>query len=99
MAVISGGGTTGLDVMSYSSAPLEGAVVTHIPGRRCAAHPMEFLRSELSKKRIVTCADAMAERDGRWLSTAEDGEDMFQCARRTPGSGVFQTSGDPFTQV
>lgn len=33
-------------------------------------HPMSFLRQDLTKKRIVTCAEAMAERDGRWLWTA-----------------------------
>lgn len=42
---------------------------------------MSFLRSELSKKRIVTCADAMAERDGRWLWTAG-----LVLVRQRPGS-------------
>jgi error-prone DNA polymerase len=30
-------------------------------------HPVEFLRTDLAGRRIVTCADAMAARDGRWL--------------------------------
>lgn len=30
-------------------------------------HPVSFLREELRRKRMMTCAEAMAERDGRWL--------------------------------
>ncbi len=50
-------------------------------GLTLRAHPMSFLRSELSKKRIVTCADAMAEREGRWLWTAG-----LVLVRQRPGS-------------
>lgn len=50
-------------------------------GLTLRAHPMSFLRSELSRKRIVTCADAMAERDGRWLWTAG-----LVLVRQRPGS-------------
>jgi len=44
-------------------------------------HPMSFLRQELQKKRIVTCAEAMGERDGRWLWTAG-----LVLVRQRPGS-------------
>jgi error-prone DNA polymerase len=44
-------------------------------------HPVSFLRRELRKKRIVTCAEAMAERDGRWLWTAG-----LVLVRQKPGS-------------
>ncbi|MDR6667974.1 error-prone DNA polymerase [Rhizobium sp. 1399] len=44
-------------------------------------HPVSFLRSELSKKSIVTCADAMRQRDGRWLMTAG-----LVLVRQRPGS-------------
>jgi error-prone DNA polymerase len=33
-------------------------------------HPVEFLRADLTGRRIVTCAEAMAARDGRWLEAA-----------------------------
>jgi hypothetical protein len=33
-------------------------------------HPVEFLRADLAVRRVVTCADAMASRDGRWLEAA-----------------------------
>ncbi|MGH6935067.1 MAG: OB-fold nucleic acid binding domain-containing protein, partial [Methylocella sp.] len=33
-------------------------------------HPVSFLRADLRCQRIVTCADAMQARDGRWLKTA-----------------------------
>lgn len=44
-------------------------------------HPVSFLRPDLKKKRIVTCAEAMAERDGRWLWTAG-----LVLVRQKPGS-------------
>lgn len=44
-------------------------------------HPMSFLRQELRAKRIVTCAEAMSERDGRWLWTAG-----LVLVRQRPGS-------------
>lgn len=50
-------------------------------GLTLRAHPMSFLRKDLSAKRIVTCADAMGERDGRWLWTAG-----LVLVRQRPGS-------------
>jgi len=44
-------------------------------------HPMSFLRQGLRQKRIVTCHEAMAERDGRWLWTAG-----LVLVRQRPGS-------------
>jgi len=44
-------------------------------------HPVSFLRQDLRKKRIVTCTEAMAERDGRWLWTAG-----LVLVRQRPGS-------------
>ena len=44
-------------------------------------HPVSFLRSELAKKSIVTCAEAMSQRDGRWLMTAG-----LVLVRQRPGS-------------
>ncbi len=44
-------------------------------------HPVSFLRSDLQKRRIVTCRDAMQARDGRWLQTAG-----IVLVRQKPGS-------------
>lgn len=44
-------------------------------------HPVSFLRKDLSKRSIVTCAHAMNERDGRWLMTAG-----LVLVRQRPGS-------------
>jgi error-prone DNA polymerase len=33
-------------------------------------HPVSFLRSDLSRQRMVTCVEAMQARDGTWLETA-----------------------------
>ncbi|MBX5227554.1 error-prone DNA polymerase [Rhizobium sp. NLR9b] len=44
-------------------------------------HPLSFLRSELAKRRIVTCAEAMTARDGRWLMAAG-----LVLVRQRPGS-------------
>jgi error-prone DNA polymerase len=33
-------------------------------------HPVSFLREDLRRQRVVTCAKAMQARDGRWLRTA-----------------------------
>src|ERR1700688_644749 len=44
-------------------------------------HPVEFLRADLTGRRIVTCAEAMAARDGRWLEAAG-----LVLARQRPGS-------------
>lgn len=50
-------------------------------GLSLRSHPVSFLRPELKKKRIVTCAEAMGERDGRWLWTAG-----LVLVRQKPGS-------------
>jgi error-prone DNA polymerase len=44
-------------------------------------HPVEFLRADLAARRIVTCAEAMAARDGRWLEAAG-----LVLVRQRPGS-------------
>ncbi|RVJ14725.1 error-prone DNA polymerase [Sinorhizobium medicae] len=44
-------------------------------------HPLSFLREDLRRRRIVTCADAMATRDGRWLEAAG-----IVLVRQRPGS-------------
>jgi error-prone DNA polymerase len=44
-------------------------------------HPVEFLRADLAGRRIVTCAEAMAARDGRWLEAAG-----IVLVRQRPGS-------------
>ncbi|WP_075292905.1 error-prone DNA polymerase [Pararhizobium arenae] len=50
-------------------------------GLTLRAHPMSFLRRDLTAKRVVTCAEAMGERDGRWLWTAG-----LVLVRQRPGS-------------
>jgi error-prone DNA polymerase len=45
------------------------------------AHPVSFLRDDLAKRRIVTCARAMAARDGIWVETAG-----LVLVRQRPGS-------------
>ncbi len=44
-------------------------------------HPIAFLRRDLSERRIVTCAEAMSARDGRWVMTAG-----LVLVRQKPGS-------------
>ncbi|MFA1625275.1 error-prone DNA polymerase [Rhizobium mongolense] len=44
-------------------------------------HPIAFLRKDLQKRNIVTCADAMNARDGRWLMAAG-----LVLVRQMPGS-------------
>jgi error-prone DNA polymerase len=44
-------------------------------------HPASFLRADLTSRRIVTCADAMGARDGKWLTTAG-----LVLVRQKPGS-------------
>jgi error-prone DNA polymerase len=39
-------------------------------GLSLRSHPVGFLRGHLRRQRIVTCAEAMQARDGRWLETA-----------------------------
>ncbi len=52
-----------------------------VTGLTLRSHPMSFLRNDLKAKRIVTCAEAMNERDGRWLWTAG-----LVLVRQRPGS-------------
>ncbi|ARQ62134.1 error-prone DNA polymerase 2 (plasmid) [Rhizobium sp. Kim5] len=44
-------------------------------------HPLRFLRADLAERRIVTCAQAMAARDGKWLMAAG-----LVLVRQRPGS-------------
>jgi error-prone DNA polymerase len=50
-------------------------------GLTLRAHPLNFLREDLRRRRIVTCAEAMATRDGRWLEAAG-----MVLVRQRPGS-------------
>ncbi|CCM76888.1 error-prone DNA polymerase [Rhizobium mesoamericanum] len=55
-------------------------------------HPVSFLRKDLSERRVVTCAEAMNARDGRWLMTAG-----LVLVRQKPGSAkgvMFMTIED-----
>ena len=55
-------------------------------------HPVSFLREDLRRKRIVTCAEAMAARDGRWLMSGG-----LVLVRQRPGSAkgvMFMTLED-----
>ncbi|TPL35577.1 error-prone DNA polymerase [Mesorhizobium sp. B2-4-8] len=45
------------------------------------SHPVSFLREDLRRRRIVTCAEAMEARDGRWLEAAG-----IVLVRQRPGS-------------
>lgn len=45
------------------------------------SHPVSFLRRDLRRRRIVTCAEAMEARDGRWLEAAG-----IVLVRQRPGS-------------
>ncbi len=44
-------------------------------------HPVSFLRKDLAQRRIVTCAEAMASRDRRWVEVAG-----LVLVRQRPGS-------------
>ncbi|HAU75017.1 MAG TPA: error-prone DNA polymerase, partial [Agrobacterium sp.] len=50
-------------------------------GLTLRAHPLSFLRADLTKRRIVTCEDAMNARDGKWLEAAG-----LVLVRQRPGS-------------
>lgn len=55
-------------------------------------HPMSFLRRDLSRRRIVSCAEAVRVRDGTWLETAG-----LVLVRQRPGSAkgvIFMTLED-----
>lgn len=44
-------------------------------------HPLSFMRTDLARRRIVTCAEAMQARDGKWLEAAG-----LVLVRQRPGS-------------
>ncbi|UOK73918.1 error-prone DNA polymerase [Ancylobacter polymorphus] len=44
-------------------------------------HPVSFLRKDLARRRIITCAEAMASRDRRWVEVAG-----LVLVRQRPGS-------------
>jgi error-prone DNA polymerase len=50
-------------------------------GLTLRGHPVSFLRDQLTRKRIVSCAEAMGARDGRWLMAAG-----LVLVRQKPGS-------------
>jgi error-prone DNA polymerase len=50
-------------------------------GLTLRSHPVAFLRDGLCRRRIVTCAEAMQARDGRWLTAAG-----IVLVRQMPGS-------------
>ncbi|MBZ9848066.1 error-prone DNA polymerase [Mesorhizobium sp. CA14] len=50
-------------------------------GLTLRSHPISFLRDDLRRRRIVSCAEAMEARDGRWLETAG-----IVLVRQRPGS-------------
>ncbi len=55
-------------------------------------HPMAFLRDDLSRRRITTCAQAVNAKDGRWLEVAG-----LVLIRQRPGSAkgvIFMTLED-----
>ncbi|MCP1201054.1 error-prone DNA polymerase [Notoacmeibacter sp. MSK16QG-6] len=58
-------------------------------------HPVAFLRSDLTRRRFVTCAEAVALRDGRWVNVAG-----LVLVRQRPGSAkgvMFITLEDETT--
>jgi error-prone DNA polymerase len=50
-------------------------------GLSLRAHPVSFLRAEFQRRKIVTCAQAMQAKDGKWLETAG-----IVLVRQKPGS-------------
>jgi error-prone DNA polymerase len=50
-------------------------------GLSLSSHPVSFLRENLSRHRIISCAEAMDARDGRWLEAAG-----IVLVRQRPGS-------------
>ncbi len=50
-------------------------------GLTLRSHPVAFLRDDLRRRRIVTCAEAMQARDGQWLTAAG-----IVLVRQMPGS-------------
>jgi error-prone DNA polymerase len=61
-------------------------------GLTLRAHPISFLRDDLTKRQIVTCAEAASARDGHWLMAAG-----LVLVRQKPGSAkgvMFMTIED-----
>ncbi|MGE0283492.1 MAG: error-prone DNA polymerase, partial [Rhizobiaceae bacterium] len=61
-------------------------------GLTLRSHPVSFLRADLTRRRIVTCREAMDARDGRWLEAAG-----LVLVRQRPGSAkgiMFLTMED-----
>ncbi|WP_353683106.1 OB-fold nucleic acid binding domain-containing protein [Mesorhizobium sp.] len=61
-------------------------------GLSLRSHPVSFLRGDLRRRRIVSCAEAMDARDGRWLEAAG-----VVLVRQRPGSAkgvIFITLED-----
>ena len=61
-------------------------------GLTLRSHPVSFLREDLRRQRIVTCAEAMQARDGCWLETSG-----LVLVRQMPGSAkgvIFITIED-----
>ncbi len=61
-------------------------------GLTLRSHPVSFLRGDLHRQRVITCAEAMQARDGCWLQTAG-----LVLVRQMPGSAkgvVFITIED-----
>ena len=56
-------------------------------GLTLRSHPVSFLREDLGARGIVTCAEAMAARDGRWLEAAG-----LVLVRQMPGSAKASCS-------
>ena len=50
-------------------------------GLTLRAHPVSFLRAELAGRRVITCAEAVASRDRRWVHVAG-----LVLVRQRPGS-------------
>src|SRR5690606_8992740 len=63
---------TGEVAVTLRAMPEGGEVVEdyrHV-GLSLRRHPVAFLREDLRRRRIVSCAEAMEARDGSWLETA-----------------------------
>jgi error-prone DNA polymerase len=59
-------------VVALKAMTLGGEVIadySHV-GLTLRDHPPSFLREDLRRRRIVTCAEAMQSRDGKWLEAA-----------------------------
>ena len=85
---------TGEVAVTLRAMPEGGEVVEdyrHV-GLSLRRHPVAFLREDLRRRRIVSCAEAMEARDGSWLETAG-----IVLVRQRPGSAsgvVFITIED-----